>query len=157
MRTEGPVLRVPNQSLPLSYPNRSGIFKIFLNEPHQLLVASNGLMGLVEYDLRTLQDSYYPVHDYQILASCQGKGVLSNLIITSGSTKSFRYEISVHKVDKLSESVKYTPGHKGVINSIDIGSDSIASGGKDGSVRVLSFAKSKEILRKQSKSISIYS
>jgi WD40 repeat protein len=127
-----------------------------LTDPFKLLAASNGLKGLVEYDLRTLAGNYFPVHDYQIMTACQGKGVLSNLVITSGSTKTFKYEISVYKTGSLNEFKKLVPGHKGVINCVDIGEDSIVSGAKDGSVRVLNFSKSKERLRKESKTISIF-
>lgn len=157
MRTDAPVIQIFDKSLNFPYENRSGIFKLILNEPHQLLVGSNGLMGLVEYDLRTLKSFYYPVHDYQILTLCQGLDTLKNLVITSGTTKSFKYEISVHQTNDLNKSIKLTPGHKGVINCIDIGNNCIASGGKDGSARVLLFNKSRDLLKKEPKTINIYS
>ena len=129
---------------------------MIVNEPYQLLVGSNGLNGIVEIDLRMLSPSYYPVHDYQILTMSQGKETLKNLIVTTGSTKTFSYEVSIHHVENLKKSVKFVPGHKGVINSIDIGENCIATGGKDGSVRVLNFEKSKEKLKIQSKVITMH-
>ena len=156
LRNEGPVVNIPLQVLPFNFENRSGIFKMILND-NKLIIGSNGLMGIVEYDLRTLIPVYYPVHDYQILTVCQGKNVLNNLIATSGSTKAFNYEINVYQAQKLDSSVKFVPGHKGVINSIDIGHDCIASGAKDGSAIVLKFNKTKEVLRNQSKTIKIIS
>ena len=157
LRTEGPVVRIPMQGFPFAYENKSGIFKMIMNEPNQLLVGSNGLLGPVEIDLRMVNaHKYYPVHNYQILTMCQGKDVLRNLVVTSGTTKTFSYEISVHCVDNLNKSIKYIPGHKGIISAIDIGNDCIASGGKDGTVRVLRFDQSKEKLRSQSKSITMH-
>lgn len=157
MRVNAPVIQIFEKNLNFPYENRSGIFKLILNEPHQLLVGSNGLMGLVEFDLRSVKSNYYPVHDYQILTLCQGTNTLKNLVITSGSTKTFRYEISVHQANNLSKNIKLTPGHRGVINSIDVGDNCIASGGKDGSARVILFNKSKEVLKRESKTLNIVS
>ena len=157
LRASDPVIQIPEQIIPFSYDNKSGIFKMLLNGPYQLLVGSNGLMGLVEIDLRNFNPAYYPVHDYQILTLCHGKGLLNNLVVTSGSTKTFSYEISVHLVQNLEKSIKFTPGHKGVINAIEVGDDCIASSGKDGSLRVLKFDKNKERLKTQSKFININS
>lgn len=157
LRTDDPVVNIPMDILGFNYRNKGGIFKMLLNDPNKLLIGSYGLTGIVEYDLRNLENNYYPVHDYQILSLCKGQGVLNNLVVTSGATRTFNYELNVYKTQELTKSVKFIPGHKGVINTIDIGDSSIASGGKDGSVRVLTFDKSKETLRTTGKIINISS
>lgn len=155
LRAQNPVITAPIQALPFNFDNQSGIFKIIPKNQNELFLGSSGLTGLVHYDLRNLKSKLYQVHDCPIQTISQGKNTLKNLIVTSGTTKSFTYELSVHKTENPELRIKHIPGHKGVINALDIGEDCIASGGKDGSVRVLKFNNNKTALKSLSKTLTI--
>ena len=156
IRCEDVIRNYPIQTLDYPPNKYQRYSKLILNEPYQLLAGSSSLMGILEFDLRTLEPIYHQVHDYPLSTLDQGTSLFSDLIVSSGKAPNFDIKLNVYKPNSL-DTFTVFEGHKRAITCVGISDNFIASGALDGGLRVMKFLSDKKTLKAQGRQITINS
>ena len=130
--------------------------KLMLNEPHQLLLASPSLKGILEYDLRTLAPIYHQAHSHPLFTLNQGTAQYRDIIVSSGNNHRLDINLNVYKPNSL-DTFTVFKGHTTPITCVKISDNYIASGAFSGDVRIMKFVNDKKNLKAQEKQIVINS